>query len=41
MDFQLRLWSAFFGDKPKYDPDLFRADSAALRVLLEAKHFLA
>jgi len=30
----------FYTSKAKYDPDVFRADSAKLRALLEAKHFL-
>ena len=30
----------FYTSEAKYDPDVFRADSAALRALLEAKHFL-
>jgi nitroreductase len=30
----------FYTSKAKYDPDVFRTDSAALRALLEAKHFL-
>lgn len=30
----------FYTSKAKYDPDVFRIDSAALRALLEAKHFL-
>lgn len=30
----------FYTSKIKYDPDGFRADSATLRELLEAKHFL-
>jgi len=30
----------FYTSEAKYDPDTFRADSAALRALLEAKHFL-
>jgi nitroreductase len=30
----------FYTSKAKYDPDVFRADSAALRALLVAKHFL-
>jgi nitroreductase len=30
----------FYTSKAKYDPDVFREDSAKLRALLEAKHFL-
>ena len=30
----------FYTSKAKYDPDAFRHDSAVLRALLEAKHFL-
>jgi nitroreductase len=30
----------FYTSKAKYDPDVFRRDSAKLRALLEAKHFL-
>lgn len=30
----------FYTSEAKYDPDAFRADSAALRALLEHKHFL-
>jgi len=30
----------FYTSEAKYDPDAFRADSARLRALLEAKHFL-
>jgi len=30
----------FYTSRIKYDPDVFRADSARLRALLEAKHFL-
>ncbi len=30
----------FYTSEAKYDPDVFRRDSAALRALLEAKHFL-
>ena len=30
----------FYTSEAKYDPDVFRTDSAALRALLEAKHFL-
>jgi hypothetical protein len=30
----------FYTSKAKYDPDVFRDDSAKLRALLEAKHFL-
>jgi hypothetical protein len=30
----------FYTSEAKYDPDVFRADSAALRALLVAKHFL-
>ena len=30
----------FYTSEAKYDPDVFRKDSAALRTLLEAKHFL-
>jgi nitroreductase len=30
----------FYTSEAKYDPDVFRAGSAALRVLLETKHFL-
>jgi nitroreductase len=30
----------FYTSEAKYDPTVFRADSAALRELLEAKHFL-
>lgn len=30
----------FYTSDAKYDPDVFRPDSAALRALLEAKHFL-
>ncbi len=30
----------FYTSEAKYDPEVFRADSAALRALLEAKHFL-
>ena len=30
----------FYTSDAKYDPDVFRRDSAALRALLEAKHFL-
>jgi len=30
----------FYTSKAKYDPDVFVADSAKLRALLEAKHFL-
>jgi nitroreductase len=30
----------FYTSKAKYDPDVFRKDSAKLRALLESKHFL-
>ena len=30
----------FYTSEAKYDPDVFRRDSAALRALLETKHFL-
>ena len=30
----------YYTSKVKYDPDIFREDSAKLRALLEAKHFL-
>jgi len=30
----------FYTSEAKYDPDVFRTDSAALRTLLESKHFL-
>ena len=30
----------YYTSKAKYDPDIFREDSAKLRALLEAKHFL-
>ena len=30
----------FYTSEAKYDPDVFRRDSAALRALLESKHFL-
>ncbi len=30
----------FVLSEAKYDPDVFRRDSAKLRALLEAKHFL-
>ena len=30
----------FYTSEAKYDPDVFRRDSATLRALLEAKHFL-
>ena len=30
----------FYTSKAKYDPDVFRCDSAKLRALLEAKHFM-
>ena len=30
----------FYTSKAKYDPDVFRRDSAKLRALLEAKHFI-
>jgi hypothetical protein len=30
----------YYTSKVKYDPDIFREDSAKLRALLEARHFL-
>ena len=30
----------FYTSEAKYDPDVFRVDSAALRELLEERHFL-
>ena len=30
----------FYTSTAKYDPDAFRVDSAKLKALLEAKHFL-
>lgn len=36
----IKSLAEFYTSKIKYDPDGFRADSAKLRELLEAKHFL-
>jgi nitroreductase len=36
----IRSLAQFYTSEAKYDPEVFRADSAALRALLEAKHFL-
>ncbi len=36
----IKSLAEFYTSTAKYDPDVFREDSAKLRVLLEAKHFL-
>ena len=36
----IRTLAEFYTSKVKYDPDIFREDSAALKALLEDKHFL-
>ena len=36
----IRSLAEFYTSEAKYDPDIFRRDSAALRALLEDKHFL-
>jgi hypothetical protein len=36
----IRSLAEFYTSSIKYDPDVFREDSARLRALLETKHFL-
>ena len=36
----IKSLAQFYTSTAKYDPDVFREDSAKLRALLEAKHFL-